>query len=229
MGGRARGAVPREGRRLRLGLLPVSIGVLAVLVSTAASAQVIEIGDDGSSTTYDRPTRFVAEGEEPRVAHRVAAPAPFRTVGHDEAFANASTRHNVDVGLLRAVAWTESRGRADAVSHKGARGVMQLMPGTAAELGVDPRDPAANISGGAAYLARQIRTFGSVPLALAAYNAGPGAVLRWGGIPPYAETRGYVAQVLARWHKTVTSPVKGEAVQTVQAGENMFVIEVAPL
>ena len=88
----------------------------------------------------------------------------------------------------------------DAVSAKGARGIMQLMPGTAAELNVDVSDAFDNIRGGATYLRRQLDRFGgSVPLALAAYNAGPGAVLRYGGIPPYRETRNYVATILGRW------------------------------
>ena len=214
--------------RLTLFILP------ALLIGTAARADVIEIGDDGTAKTYSGPTRFVAEGEADAasggaVRAMTTGTLATRTGGHDAAFQQAAARHNVDAGLLRAVAWTESRGRSDAVSHKGALGVMQLMPGTAAELGVDPRDPAANIAGGAAYLARQIRTFGSVPLALAAYNAGPGAVQRWGGIPPYRETQGYVSQVLARWHRTVTNSVKGEGMATVEAAVPVFVIEVAPL
>jgi soluble lytic murein transglycosylase-like protein len=87
-----------------------------------------------------------------------------------------------------------------AVSPKGALGVMQLMPGTAAEMGVRADDLEDNIRGGALYLRLQLDRFGgSVPLALAAYNAGPGAVLRYGGIPPYRETRDYVARIMQRW------------------------------
>lgn len=106
--------------------------------------------------------------------------------------------HGLSPALLAAVAWQESRGRNDAVSPKGAIGVMQLMPETARRLGVDPHDREDNIRGGARYLRQQIDRFGSVPLALAAYNAGPGAVLRYGGIPPYRETQTYVASILAR-------------------------------
>ena len=77
---------------------------------------------------------------------------------------------------------------------------MQIMPATAAFLGVDPLDVKDNLRGGAMFLRRQLDRFGSVPLALAAYNAGPGAVKRFGGIPPYRETRLYVASILARLH-----------------------------
>jgi len=163
-----------------------------VLASGPAYGQVIEIDDYGETIVYDGPTLPVAETAfEP--ARETAV------VDRDDAFATAARTHGLDVALLRAVAWTESRGRNDAVSPKGALGIMQLMPGTAAELGVNPRDPGSNIAGGAAYLARQIQRFGSVPLGLAAYNAGPHAVRRWRGIPPYAETKGYVASVLQRW------------------------------
>lgn len=82
-----------------------------------------------------------------------------------------------------------------AVSPKGAIGLAQLMPATARMLGVDPWDPVQNLEGGARYLAAQYRRFGSWRLALAAYNAGPAAVARHGGVPPYRETRAYIAHV----------------------------------
>lgn len=110
----------------------------------------------------------------------------------------AAAAEGVDPTLLRAVAWTESNFDASAVSRAGATGLLQLMPQTAAHLGVDPTDPADNARGGARYLRQQLDRFGRVDLALAAYNAGPGAVQRHGGIPPYAETQAYVRRVLER-------------------------------
>lgn len=104
-------------------------------------------------------------------------------------------RLGVPVQMARAVMRQESGGRADAVSPKGARGPMQLMPGTAAELGVDPNDPYQNITGGLTYLKQQLDDFGDPQLALAAYNAGPGAVRKYGGVPPYAETQNYVQAI----------------------------------
>lgn len=180
----------------------------ALLSATAAPAQVIEIGDDGTARIFAGPTRFVS-GPLQQDEGVPAAVAPTRSTDGDS-FERAARSEKIDVHLLRAVAWTESRGRADAVSPKGALGVMQLMPGTAAELGVDPLDVDSNISGGARYLARQLTRFQSVPLALAAYNAGPGAVQRWGGIPPYAETKAYVASIMARW--TRLAPAAARAV-----------------
>ncbi len=102
----------------------------------------------------------------------------------------------VDPRLLAAVTWAESAFRPDAVSHAGAIGLAQLMPGTAAGLGVDPWDPAQNLAGGARYLATQLARFGRVDLTLAAYNAGPGRVQRAGGIPNITETQNYVVRVL---------------------------------
>ncbi len=90
----------------------------------------------------------------------------------------------------------ESGWHDGARSYAGAMGLTQLMPGTARYLGVDPWDPYQNIEGGARYLAEQYRTFGSWRLALAAYNAGPGAVQKYGGVPPFRETRNYVVKIL---------------------------------
>jgi len=108
----------------------------------------------------------------------------------------AADRYGIDPAVIKAVVRAESGFRSDAVSRVGALGFMQLMPGTARALGVDPTDPDQNIDGGTRYLKQQIDRFGSLELALAAYNAGPGSVVRYGGMPPYAETQRYVADVL---------------------------------
>ncbi len=104
----------------------------------------------------------------------------------------AARRHNIPEDLFARLVQQESGWNPNARSHKGAMGLAQLMPGTARALGVDPRDPYENLDGGARYLARQYRAFGSWRLALAAYNAGPEAVKKHGGVPPYKETRNYV-------------------------------------
>ena len=106
-------------------------------------------------------------------------------------------QYGVDPKLARAIAIAESDMNQDEISETGAIGVMQLMPETAASLGVDPYNKSDNIVGGVKYIRKMLDTFdGDVPLAVAAYNAGPGAVKRYGGIPPYAETRNYVGRVM---------------------------------
>jgi soluble lytic murein transglycosylase-like protein len=111
-----------------------------------------------------------------------------------------AAREGLDGRLLAAVVWTESNFRPDAVSHAGAYGMAQLMPGTARGLGVDPRDPVQNLTGGARYLSGQLDAFGSIELALAAYNAGPGRVRSAGNrVPDIVETQLYVVRVLERY------------------------------
>jgi len=117
--------------------------------------------------------------------------------------ADAGARHRIDVDLLAAVVKAESGGQVAAVSRAGAAGLMQLMPGTAAALGVKDRFKAKdNVDGGTAYLdALLTRYHDDVVKALAAYNAGPAAVDRWGGVPPYKETRAYVARIIAEFNR----------------------------
>lgn len=120
-----------------------------------------------------------------------------------------SQRFDLSASLLEALVWQESRWRADAVSHAGARGLAQLMPGTARYLGVDADDPMQNLEGGARYLREQLDRFdGDLEKALAAYNAGPGRVIRAGGIPNIRETRQYVAAIMGRLadHSRVDGP-----------------------
>lgn len=120
-----------------------------------------------------------------------------------------ASRRSLDPVLIESIIRQESGFQPDAVSATGAVGLMQLMPETAQALGVaDSYDPKQNVAGGSEYLAWQLRDFGGdLSLALAAYNAGPAAVRRWGGVPPYSETTNYVQSVLEDYrHKLQTAP-----------------------
>ena len=132
-------------------------------------------------------------------AAKGAAPAgPARPSVYDNLIESAAHKHGVDAALVKAVVRAESGFNPSAVSPAGARGLMQLMPSTAASLGVgDAFDPAANIDAGVRYLRQQMDTFDDVRLALAAYNAGPTAVVKYGGVPPFSETRNYINRVLS--------------------------------
>ena len=111
---------------------------------------------------------------------------------------DAARRHGIPEDLFLRLVQQESNFNQGAISSKGAIGLAQLMPGTARILRVDPNDPQQNLDGGARYLKEQYHKFGRWPLALAAYNAGPGAVEKHGGIPPYRETRNYVKKIWGR-------------------------------
>lgn len=174
----------------------LTVAGLFAFPSTSA-AQVLEIGTSGAVVVHDRPAVFDDRGSSPIASPRgrvIAGRPP-----HAAMIADAAALTAVSEDLIAAVAWRESRMRASAVSRAGARGEMQLMPATARSLGVDPADSGQNYRGGAAYLRRLlIRYDGDLVKTLAAYNAGPGAVDRHHGVPPYPETRAYVAAVLDR-------------------------------
>lgn len=140
----------------------------------------------------------------------VSPPAPETKLTEaelHELLAKPGEAHDLDVDLLASVVKQESGGQVRAVSRTGAEGLMQLMPGTAAELGVgDSFAPTENVSGGTAYLDSLLRRYhDNLALALAAYNAGPGAVDRWHGIPPFRETRAYVARVIHEFNRRIAA------------------------
>jgi soluble lytic murein transglycosylase-like protein len=151
--------------------------------------------------------RVEAIPDPPLIAEQVAivkaVDAKLTRAEMQEMLAHAGEEHNIDSDLLASVVRAESAGQVKAVSRTGARGLMQLMPGTAAELGVqDSFRPEQNIAGGTAYLDTLLRRYhDNVALALAAYNAGPGAVDRYHAVPPYRETRAYVARVIREFNR----------------------------
>lgn len=189
-------------KRVRFG---IAVGV--ALLSVQARADVLEIGDDGAiwvtgalAGASIAPKPFAMEGEIP--SHAIADPGSTAK-GIPAAYAakvgELSARYDLSPALIEALVWQESRWRPDAVSHAGARGLAQLMPGTARYLGVNPDDPYANLEGGARYLREQLNRFdGDLEKALAAYNAGPGRVARANGVPKIRETQGYVASIMGR-------------------------------
>jgi hypothetical protein len=132
----------------------------------------------------------------------VAPVLPMSALEPNSVLKTAATTEGVDELFMRAVAKVESGLRQDAISRKGAIGLMQLMPGTAFEMGVDARQADQNASGGARYLRTLLERYNYNPvLTLAAYNAGPGAVAKYRGVPPYYETRTYVVRVLKEYEK----------------------------
>ncbi len=155
---------------------------------------------DLSAALSDQPRRhtLLPEGPDPEVRRRFLNDLPF-----GNAMAVAAERHDVDCLLLAAVVETESRFRPGAVSPRGAVGLMQVQPATASMYGVENlSDPYVNLDVGSRYLRQLLRDYdGDMELALAAYNAGPAAVQRYGGVPPFRETQDYVKRVLRRYEE----------------------------
>lgn len=143
-----------------------------------------------SSSTRLLPPSIKNTGDPSKLRYRGRYKGEFLEVAR-----SAARSHNVPEELFLKLVQQESGWNPTAVSHKGAIGLAQLMPTTAKALGVNPRNPQENLLGGARYLRRQFEKFGSWPLALAAYNAGPQAVEDHGGIPPYKETQNYVKRI----------------------------------
>ncbi|MEM1129673.1 MAG: lytic transglycosylase domain-containing protein [Pseudomonadota bacterium] len=154
--------------------------------------------DQRGSVQYSYSTRLRPESEigGVDVPFLPTLPAPRYKGEYLPVAQQAARRHGIPESLFLRLVQQESAWNPTARSHKGAIGLAQLMPGTARVLGVNPHDPHQNLDGGARYLRQQYEAFGSWRLALAAYNAGPGAVEKHNGVPPYRETRNYVRKIL---------------------------------
>lgn len=155
-----------------------------------AIRRILSVGGDPSSSGISGISGSVDGTDTGRPNDDPAA--TFRPL-----FQEAAEKYGISAELLEAVAKQESRFNENAVSPAGAQGLMQIMPATANALRINAFDPAQAVDGSARLLSQHLRRFGSIPLALAAYNAGPGAVQKYGGIPPYRETQGYVSKIMA--------------------------------
>jgi soluble lytic murein transglycosylase-like protein len=193
-------ALLSSGMRLRIDRHERT-GDAFILYSGAGSMKMAAAEVSGfEAEEYVPPPKLVATSSQTVATAAPVLPAPV----DPKALVDAAARKTaIPQRLLRSVVAAESAYRADAVSPKGAIGLMQLMPATAAQYGADPMDPAQNVEAGTAYLRDLLLKYnGDVASALAAYNAGPGAVDRYHGIPPYAETRSYVGRIIRNWQNT---------------------------
>ncbi|MFQ5525595.1 MAG: lytic transglycosylase domain-containing protein [Thermoanaerobaculia bacterium] len=179
-----------SGTALRRAALMLAAGLISVAAATA-EIRVVQ-RPDGSTYVYNVPNRRRTLGIAP--AARLSPPASGEI---DALVAKHARGASLDAELVRAVIQVESAFDPRARSHKGAMGLMQLMPATAAMYSVaDPYDPSQNVAAGTRYLRTMLDSFGNLEVALAAYNAGPAAVKRFGGVPPYPETRDYIEKVM---------------------------------
>ncbi len=175
-------SLPKAGSNSRGAILAAQLAVL----------------DTRAANQYSASIRLTPHGKN-AVIKEASPPAGYsgRYRGaHLEAAREAARRHGVPEDLFLRLVQQESGWNSGAVSHKGATGLAQLMPETAARMGVDAGDPHQNLDGGARYLRMMYDRFGDWKLALAAYNAGPEAVAKYGGVPPYVETTNYVRKIM---------------------------------
>lgn len=197
-----------QGSALKNSVRLIAGSILVVsLLPGLALAQVYKWVDENGIINYSNtapPTdrdfavlNFPCYASDPKCRSVAWEKVPLNTRSFAGVIREASVSNAVDESLIRAIIHAESAYQVEAQSPKGAQGLMQLMPDTQAELDVgDPFDPAENIRGGARYLAQLLTEFdGDVELAAAAYNAGPSAVNRYGGVPPFEETREYVRRI----------------------------------
>ena len=197
-------------RLLRSLLLAV---IAPALVPASVNAQIFIARDANgtavlSSQPVDRPTRIYGVQGAPGYRATTAA-LPGNADIYEELVLEHSKRHSLRPELVRAVIQVESGFDPRATSPKGAMGLMQLMPQTARSLGVlNAYDPEENIRGGTTYLRQLLNKYGTEQLALAAYNAGPGAVDKYDGVPPYRETRDYIRKVGSKAGASVAAAVK---------------------
>ena len=170
-----------------------------------------------AATSTCRPSRSPALSRAPRSRRRWK---PAKPVDLNEVIREVSRRSQLDADFIASVIRAESGGNANAVSRKGARGLMQLMPGTADQLGVkNSFDAAENVDGGVRYLMQLLQQFHyDVPKALAAYNAGPQRVTQYKGVPPYRETRAYVARIIRDYNRKKLAEMKHSELATAKTG-----------
>ena len=189
-------------------------------------SSLLDLGGEAMTLLEPRATSRRAVSANPGHAAGIAAArsVALRYQHHPALKANRIAPHEW-TALFQALVWQESRFNPRARSHKGAIGYAQLMPGTAAKLGVNPHDPVQNLDGGARYLLMQLQTFRSPMLALAAYNAGPGNVQKYGGVPPFKETQHYVQVIPTKYNEYLAAIGGVDALGTIApvdaAGANL--------
>jgi soluble lytic murein transglycosylase-like protein len=195
----------------------VDDGARVRLYMDAGQQNFVEV--DAAEIVSDEHVDLPRKPISPTAAPSPAASAQLSAAQLSAMLTRAGAEHDLDQDLLASVVRQESGGNVRAVSRAGAQGLMQLMPKTAANLGVaNSFAPDQNIEGGTAYLDALLRRYhNNLPLALAAYNAGPEAVDRWHGIPPYRETRAYVARVIHEYNRRYALRLKYEQQKVSQA------------